>query len=73
MPLFFQGVQGNKIFNAARIISEGMARLFGSGTAVMNAWSESNKNTDIPAPSAATPTRTCAPPPGGSKMALTCG
>ncbi|MDF2192111.1 TonB-dependent receptor [Paraflavitalea sp. CAU 1676] len=46
--LFFQGVQGNKIFNAARIISEGMARLFGSGTAVMNAWSESNKNTDIP-------------------------
>lgn len=46
--LFLQGVQGNKIFNAARIISEGMARLFGSGTAVLNAWTESNKNTNMP-------------------------
>lgn len=46
--LFLQGVNGNKIFNAARIISEGMARLFGSGTAVLNAWTESNKNTNIP-------------------------
>lgn len=46
--LFLQGVNGNKIFNAARIISEGMARLFGSGTAVLNAWTESNKNTNMP-------------------------
>lgn len=46
--LFLQGVQGNKIFNAARIISEGMARLFGSGTAVLNAWTPTNTNTDIP-------------------------
>jgi len=46
--LFLQGVQGNKIFNAARIISEGMARLFGSGTAVLNAWSPTNTNTNIP-------------------------
>jgi TonB-linked SusC/RagA family outer membrane protein len=46
--LFLQGVQGNKIFNAARIISEGMARLFGSGTAVMRAWTPSNTNTDVP-------------------------
>ncbi len=46
--LFLQGVQGNKIFNAARIISEGMARLFGSGTAVLNAWTPSNTNTSIP-------------------------
>lgn len=46
--IFFQGVQGNKIFNAARIISEGMARLFGAGTAVLNAWTPSNTNTDIP-------------------------
>ncbi len=46
--IFFQGVQGNKIFNAARIISEGMARLFGSGTAVLNAWTPNNTNTDVP-------------------------
>jgi TonB-linked SusC/RagA family outer membrane protein len=46
--VFFQGVQGNKIFNASRIISEGMARLFGSGTAVLNSWTPTNTNTDMP-------------------------
>lgn len=46
--LFFQGVQGNKIFNASRIISEGMARLFNSGKAVLNAWTPTNTNTDVP-------------------------
>lgn len=46
--LFFQGVQGNKIFNAARIISEGMARLFGAGTGVLNAWTPTNTNTGMP-------------------------
>jgi TonB-dependent starch-binding outer membrane protein SusC len=46
--VFFQGVQGNKIFNASRIISEGMARLFGSGTAVLNAWTPTNTNTNVP-------------------------
>ncbi|THU34871.1 TonB-dependent receptor [Niastella caeni] len=46
--VFFQGVQGNKIFNASRIISEGMARLFGSGTAVLNAWTPANTNTNMP-------------------------
>ncbi|MBE7174349.1 MAG: TonB-dependent receptor [Williamsia sp.] len=48
LSVFFQGVQGNKIFNAARIISEGMARLFNSGTAVLRAWTPTNTNTDIP-------------------------
>jgi len=46
--IFFQGVQGSKIFNATRIISEGMARLFGSGTAVLNAWTPTNTHTDVP-------------------------
>jgi TonB-linked SusC/RagA family outer membrane protein len=46
--LFFQGVQGNKIFNATRIITEGMARLFGSGTEVLNAWTPTNTNTNMP-------------------------
>ena len=48
LSLFLQGVQGDKIFNAARIISEGMARLFGSGTAVLDAWSTSHTNTSVP-------------------------
>lgn len=48
LSLFFQGVQGNKIFNASRILSEGMARLFNAGTAVLNAWTPTNTNTNIP-------------------------
>jgi hypothetical protein len=48
ISFFFQGVQGSKIFNAARVITEGMARLFNSGTAVLNAWTPTNTNTDIP-------------------------
>ncbi|WP_309712239.1 TonB-dependent receptor [Siphonobacter sp. SORGH_AS_0500] len=46
--VFFQGVQGNKIFNAARIIREGMPRLFNADVAVLNAWTPSNTNTDMP-------------------------
>lgn len=48
LSLFFQGVQGNKIFNAARVITEGMARLFNSGTAVLDAWTPTNTDTDVP-------------------------
>ncbi|MGI4022038.1 MAG: SusC/RagA family TonB-linked outer membrane protein [Janthinobacterium lividum] len=46
--IFFQGVQGNKILNAERIILEGMPRLFNAGVNVLNAWTPSNTNTDIP-------------------------
>ncbi|MEO6721850.1 MAG: TonB-dependent receptor [Ferruginibacter sp.] len=46
--IFFQGVQGNKIFNAERVIVEGMIRLFNSGTQVLNAWTPTNTNTTIP-------------------------
>ncbi len=46
--LFFQGVQGNEIFNAARVITEGMVRFFNAGTQVLNAWTPSNTNTNIP-------------------------
>jgi len=48
ISLFFQGVQGNKIFNGTRVLREGMARLFGAGTEVMNAWTPEHTNTDIP-------------------------
>ena len=48
LTFFFQGVEGNKIFNASRIISEGMVRLFGSSTEVLKAWTSSNTNTSVP-------------------------
>jgi len=46
--VFFQGVQGNEILNTPRIIMEGMSRLFNAGTNVLNAWTPSNTNTDMP-------------------------
>jgi TonB-dependent starch-binding outer membrane protein SusC len=46
--IFFQGVQGNKIFNAERVITEGMVRLFNAGTQVLRAWTPTNTNTNIP-------------------------
>jgi len=46
--IFLQGVQGNEIFNAGRVITEGMVRFFNAGTQVLNAWTPSNTNTNIP-------------------------
>ncbi|RYZ52311.1 MAG: TonB-dependent receptor, partial [Sphingobacteriales bacterium] len=46
--VFFQGVQGSKIFNATRVITEGMVRFFNAGTAVLNAWTPTNTGTNIP-------------------------
>ncbi|MDP4261221.1 MAG: TonB-dependent receptor [Bacteroidota bacterium] len=46
--IFLQGVQGNKIFNAERVIVEGMIRLFNSGTQVLDAWTPTHTNTNIP-------------------------
>jgi hypothetical protein len=48
LTMFFQGVYGNKIFNAEKVIREGMARLFNSDVDVLNAWTPSNTNTNIP-------------------------
>lgn len=48
LSVFFQGVRGNKIFNATRVITEGMIRFFNAGTQVLNAWTPTNTNTDIP-------------------------
>ena len=45
---FFQGVQGNKIYNGTKVITQGMLRLFNSGTDVLNAWTPTNTNTDVP-------------------------
>ncbi|RZK46625.1 MAG: SusC/RagA family TonB-linked outer membrane protein, partial [Pedobacter sp.] len=48
LSLFFQGVQGNKIYNATRVVTEGMVRFFNAGTQVLNAWTPTNTNTDVP-------------------------
>lgn len=48
LSVFFQGVQGNKIYNATRVITEGMVRFFNAGTQVLNAWTPTNRNTSIP-------------------------
>ena len=45
---FFQGVQGNKIYNGTKVLTQGMLRLFNSGTDVLNAWTPTNTNTDVP-------------------------
>jgi len=48
MSIFLQGVSGNEIYNATRVITEGMVRFFNAGTQVLNAWTPTNKNTNIP-------------------------
>ena len=48
MTLFFQGVQGNKIYNGTKSIGQGMLRLFNASTDVLNAWTPQNTNTDVP-------------------------
>ncbi len=46
--VFFQGVQGNKIYNATRVITEGMIRFFNAGTQVLDAWTPTHTNTNVP-------------------------
>ena len=48
LGMFFQGVQGNSIYNDTRVITEGMIRFFNAGTQVLNAWTPTNINTNIP-------------------------
>lgn len=48
LTMFVQGVQGNKVYNGTRVITEGMQRLFNSGTEVLNAWTPGNTDTDVP-------------------------
>lgn len=48
LSAYLQGSQGNEIFNANRVTLEGMARLFNAGKQVLNAWTPSNTNTNIP-------------------------
>jgi len=46
--MFFQGVQGNKIYNGVKVVEQGMLRLFNGSTDVLRAWRPDNTNTDVP-------------------------
>ncbi|MFA9370168.1 MAG: SusC/RagA family TonB-linked outer membrane protein [Labilibaculum antarcticum] len=46
--IFLQGVSGNKIYNGTKVITQGMLRLFNAGSEVMDAWTPTNTNTNIP-------------------------
>lgn len=61
LSAFFQGVSGNKIFNATRVITEGMVRFFNAGTQVLDAWTPSNTNTSIPRAVGADPNQNARP------------
>lgn len=61
LTVFFQGVQGNKIYNALRTTTEGMVRFFNAGTQVLNAWTPTNTNTDIPRAISADPNQNARP------------
>lgn len=61
LSAFFQGSQGNKIFNGTRIIMEGMPRLFNAGVRVLDAWTSTKKDTDIPRAISGDPNRNTRP------------
>lgn len=46
--MFLQGVHGNEIFNNLRYHTEGMTRLFNASTAVLDRWTPTNTDTDVP-------------------------
>lgn len=61
LSAFFQGVQGNKIYNATRTATEGMIRFFNAGTQVLDAWTPTHTNTNIPRAIAADPNQNARP------------
>jgi TonB-dependent starch-binding outer membrane protein SusC len=48
LTLFFQGVQGNEVYNGTKVLSQGMLRLFGAEKDVLDAWTPDNPNTEVP-------------------------
>lgn len=46
--LYLQGVQGNKIYNGTKVVTQGMLRLFNAGPAVLDAWTPTNTGTNVP-------------------------
>jgi hypothetical protein len=54
-------VQGNKIYNALRATTEGMVRFFNAGTRVLDAWTPTNTNTDVPRAASSDPNQNARP------------
>jgi TonB-linked SusC/RagA family outer membrane protein len=48
VTLFIQGVHGNEVYNGTKVLTQGMLRLFGAETAVLDAWTPENPDTDVP-------------------------
>jgi TonB-linked SusC/RagA family outer membrane protein len=48
LSIFLQGSQGNQIYNASRIDLEGMFDHKNQSVKVLNRWTPTNKNTDMP-------------------------
>ncbi|MGB6152970.1 MAG: TonB-dependent receptor [Pricia sp.] len=48
LDMNWQGAFGFEILHSNRYYTEGMTRLFNMGTQVLNAWTPTNTNTDIP-------------------------
>ena len=48
LSALLSGSFGNKIFNFTRAFSEGMNSVFGQTDAVLNRWTPTNTNTDVP-------------------------
>ena len=48
LNMYWYGNQGNDVYNATRVYTEGGLRLFNHGTQVLNAWTPSNTDTNIP-------------------------
>ncbi|WP_201981159.1 SusC/RagA family TonB-linked outer membrane protein [Hymenobacter rubidus] len=50
MSVFFQSSVGNDIYNQNRTVTEGQTTALNQSTAVLNHWTPTNTNTDIPRP-----------------------
>ncbi len=50
LSVFFQGSFGNDIYNQTRTVTEGQNDPLNQSTAVLNHWTPTNTNTDIPRP-----------------------
>jgi TonB-linked SusC/RagA family outer membrane protein len=46
--MFWQGVSGNEIFNNLRYHTEGMTRLFNASAVVLDRWTPTNTDTNVP-------------------------
>ena len=48
LSIFLQGVGGNKIFKAYAYWTQGMTRVFNGEDVLLNRWTPTNTNTDVP-------------------------